>query len=490
LLGEKALVYVVATPPYSTVTFDNLSLIVAKSETKKLNFKVDTKSGLSATSYYHVAVLGAGISAYESGATASSVSASGNVNTDHSVYQTVKTSGTLHAQMDSSSPDSDYVIADNTNVVISKIKFTASYEQWTVNKMKIQLTDADGALDSTNEGSIVKVVLDMEGKGTKDAYLSGGYATVSDLGWVIPKDSYKILTLKADLKAIDPNGSETGRLIRLGVDNTYAGTAYSQSGFEALGESGTTIYCANQASGSMDCPHANDVNGNPMYLRKSKPTLSASSTSGTLVSQETALYTFTVAADTKGPVTIKQFAFDAAISGTAPTITSMSFWRGSTQITTDYISIKAATSTTASEPTGTITDGVNGTLDKTIKSIFVSWKTPNEEEIPAGESRTYTLKGLISGVASGDVVSIRLANEALPTTIISAKQYVNECTVTSLTGLSATADGAATYYPIIWSDKARGINHNAALTTSGSKDWTNGALLKTLPGAWFTYSKL
>jgi predicted amino acid-binding ACT domain protein/alpha-D-ribose 1-methylphosphonate 5-triphosphate synthase subunit PhnG len=130
-LAEKTLSNNAATHDYGSATFDNLSVSVPAGQSKKLVVKFDVSSE-SAAKYVAVGIEADSISAYDS--ESDTVTATGDVNladgtTAPGVYVIVSTTGSLSVAADAATPDSDIVIAGTTDVITSKIKFTATNEQ-------------------------------------------------------------------------------------------------------------------------------------------------------------------------------------------------------------------------------------------------------------------------------------------------------------------------------------------------------------------------
>jgi len=254
------------------------------------------------------------------------------------------------------------------------------------------------------------------------------------------------LTIKANLNTW-AGQAVSGNVVNLGIkeDNT---STY----FEAVGSaSGETIYEA--ISG------ANLLGGNSMYTRRTKPTIIANDYNGTLGNMQMDLITFTITADANEDVALQRISFDYSIfdaTSAGNSVTNIDFYRGSTKIVeaTDI---------------GTISDLSNTTSTTGVLSI--SWLTTKEEVVPAGETRTYTLKGTGSGFAEDDSFSMRLAEEV----------NTNAAELTNYNTL--TADSY-----LIWSDNYKGVDHSSAYATT-EYDWCAGVYVDTLPSSWSSWTK-
>ena len=211
---------------YGAVIFDNLNVFIEAGANKKLTIMFNV-SASAAASFVAIGVLPGDIVAYDSDGNDITVTASAgevNVYVDDSNQPNnsteIKASGELTMSIDASSPDADIVLAGTSDVVMSKIKLTATNESWTVNKLRI-LIGTTG-----NEGSISSVKIAFPG-GTATGFLASGFVNFTGLDWVIEADTEEILTITADLATIDPNIATTGRELKFGIDE--------EDGFEAVG---------------------------------------------------------------------------------------------------------------------------------------------------------------------------------------------------------------------------------------------------------------
>ena len=356
----------------------------------------------------------------------------------------------MRVDKDSSTPDSAIVIAGTTDNVASKFKFTATNEDWTVDKLRIKL----GTI--TNEGSVSKVSISYPG-GTASGYLASGYVTFTGMNWVIEKDTYEILTVSADLAAIDANVDATGREIALDVacdviDKCKAtGSSMKVLGDDEVFTGGVAGYIA----------------ANTMYLRKSKPTVEKVALgSSQLLDGTKELFRFKVTADAAGAITLKKFAFDVTVSdnATASALT-LNTWK-----LYDTADMGTALPATWSNGAATSTDSSGLNLTNGAGNIYVY--LTNEKEIAAGASKEFSLKAKVANSAQYDSVSTALVN-------------TNDTANREAKILVAAGDGlwiakvtGDTHTDFIWSDKAKGINHANAGT---SADWANGYLIKILP---------
>jgi len=458
LLSSKTTSATAAAHDYGAVTFDGLDIDITAGSTKKLVIKYDVSDSLAATRYVAVGALASTVTAYDNEGNAVTVSSS-DVNNyvlasepDH--YKILSTSGSLTMAQDSSTPDSAIVIAGTEDNVVSKVKFTATNENWTINKLRVIIdSDNDGVGDTTNESSISTINI-AYGNTTKSGSLSGGYANFTDLGWVIEQDTEEILTISTNLSAINAAVNTTGRQIRLGVDE--------DDGFEAVGESSVT---------DTDL-ELGDVNawGNVMYLRKSKPTVALATVGTTLTNGPTSMHSFTVAADAAGDIAVKKFSWDVLMSdygsGNVLTATTWKLYKGN--------SVKTAISASFSDGSSTSTAATTGAAISVTASGTLVAEMATEEIIAAGTSQTFTLKATISNAVVNDSISTTLINDNNDLTAYVAGYVTNN----DLELVQLHDGSTAASVDFLWSDKARGINHSSTYDQTTKKDWTDGYLIE------------
>jgi hypothetical protein len=451
-LSEKTLTNTSATHNYGLATFDNFEVNIAAGATKKLVVKFDVSSE-STAAFVAVGIPADGYSVYDSDD--NSVDATGDINlvtvgNEPDRYVIVSTSGNITIAQDASTPDSDIVLAGSENVVMSKVKFSAVQEDWTVQELTIGLTGNEGTVEEVG----IEYVSDSSTV-TTTGQVSNNEASFTGMSWVIPKDSEKVLTIKATLADIDPNIATTGSSLVFGV---ACGTA---NNCKIVGESGETK--------GTDASLGNH-NGNTMYLRKSRPTVAmAALPSSTLINGTNVINKFTVTADSAGEITLKKLSWDVNVSD-ADTAGTLSF---------DKWALYKDTSSTAitgvfSDGTTTSTQGTTGIAITNGNKTLV-FEPTSEISVSAGTTATFTLKAEASNVVKDEAsisTSLRNSNDT-----------------SSLTGglsdhatqLVQIDDGSTqSQVDFLWSDRARGISHKDSYQST-YLDWTNGYLIDVLP---------
>ncbi len=340
------------------------------------------------------------------------------------------TTGTITSSADGSQPDSAIIIA-GTTATMNAVKFTASNEAFTVNKVRI----SQAGSSSTN--SVGKVILEYKDKAgntvTKEGYLnSSNYVDFYSLGMYVPKDDTAVLTIKAEIPTI-ASGADSGDVPDL--DYVY------NHNFSATGESSNTVT-------TTDSGGAN-VSGNAMVVRKTVPTITLVDLPTTVLNDGTQIISkFTVAADSAADVYFKELNWTyATTSGVDITDSTIYLYKNSDQSN----ALNSA-------------DSLSGDANKTIEVVLTS-----EETVAAGTSVTYVLKGDITGSATNKSFSTKLASSASAATAGTSTDYAD---------LAVYETGG-----ILWSDGS------VTPHTSSSRDYADCTYVKNLPTDSQTMSK-
>ncbi len=399
----------------STSNLFSVSFSLAAGESKLIDVYADIKSTTSGSSI-------------DCDMTASGVGqvTSNSLSASSTTIQTITFgTGTLTASLDPSSPKSDIILGGATGVTMAKYKFTATIDEFTVNK----LTFITG---SSTADSISRVYLEYPTKtGTATAEGSlGSNATITfyNLGFYIPADSSAVITLKVDVSNVGPNGVDADSGDEPGFDFDVSDT------FEAVSGSGSTD--TNAASGS-PVAISNDVQGNDMVVRKTRPTITLESLPNTSLTSS-GTYTvskFTVSADAKGPVSVYKIGWNVSMSSGVDFTTAVLY---------DSDNNALAASSTATSSSAITIELNNSSTEQMV--------------IGAGQSATYSLKVAINGVGSSDSFATSLK-----------EPY----TTATKTGDAYTVSAYENAF--VWSDNASSTQSNTAY------DWANAQYVKTLP---------
>jgi hypothetical protein len=407
----------VKTTP-STANSFSVNLPIAKSSTKVIEVYADVKTNSNAGTWTAtVEVNGNGQTTGNSASTSSAVT-----------LQTITLgSGSLTLAVSANNPDSDNVVA-GTMVKIGQFTFKAVNSGFTVNELKVKVPN--GAASSTN-GVTIKYK-DVAGvtQTVSQALVTGteanATATFTGLSMYVPKNN----TVGSDVEvwttinSLQSNNGQSGAAITASID-------YNE-GFKATPDGGSVITTV----GSADVASSDNTGEGTMYGRVSVPKFAKQSLSTSLLSNgEQDLYKFTVSADAKGPVEIRKLTFTVATTG----VTITGFYLRDVSKSTDV------NASTAAEV---------GASNKVVIYPGGILASNSVEQIAAGGSITYVLRGTVAGVASSETDSV---------------------TITFTEDSSAVANqssAALTSSNLVWSDVS------ATSHTTVTADWTNGYLLK------------
>lgn len=424
-----------------TFTFDT-NLVITKGTVKNVDLKCDIPSSLTANDTVEwklaasATLEGVGIGS------GNTITLTHLNSTDNQNKMTLKSNGSLTFAKDSSSPSYALASAGASNVTLGVVKFTATDEAITLDRIALQLT-APAASTSVND--LTKVTLwDGATKVGEAIFTNTRFATSTLTGtFLIPKDTDKLLTIKGDLAAVGTSQVGTqGALILVDVD------ANDPTGTRGIGQSsGTTINHGASADTAMD--------GVRMF--RSYPTVAKSALASNKLSNGTqTLLRFNVKADTAGDVGIYKFTFQVATTGA--TVTNLNVF--------GFIDSSFSSPVSGYTSGGQLSNAdISGfasasDIDFVIKN---SGGTATPLQIPAGATRYFEVRGTIgSADASGDQAQTQLQGDVA---------YPSLSTLMA----NAAAVDTDTNDDFIWSP-------NATTTSSvNHADWTNGYGVPGLP---------
>lgn len=359
LLGSKSLS--VGSSDVS-VTFDSLSWTIPAGQDKTLSVKADISTTLADNDNVAIAIADASdiTAEYGNGSNLTPTVSNGNTNPD--VYQTLVTSGSLTMSQDADTPTSALVVAGTEGVVFTKVKFSATNEDFVIDKLTI-INDRYSSVGDDEFTAIVLEYTNSDGETeTVSKGLSAGQANFTNLDIYVPKDDDTTVTVKANLNTVT-NGADNGDYTSLKVASTSTFRATGQASGEVIETTGTS-----------------DVDGYDMYVYKSVPTFAfaADTPSGTLTpSANTLLAKIAVTADAADDITFVK------TDGTATSSLTVKL----------ALSVHDGTSTTA---TVTLKDGDGNTLDtvsgvainSATTSVSVTFDFSNRQfTVPAGTTK-------------------------------------------------------------------------------------------------------
>jgi len=353
--------------------------------------------------------------------------------------------GAISIGKDSNSPDSNIVIAGDSDLSITKVKFTTTNEDFLVNKLTISIAD------NIYARSVEGVKLSYNNITTSSPSLNAnGSIIFTGLNWIINKNTSEILTIYADFNNIG-GGAQPGDEINIGLNCSTAGNCEILSG-EVWGD---------------DDNELPDVDGNTMYLRKSKPTISDNGAPNIASSGTHTISEIAVTASSEGAITLKKlswqiFALDE--DGEGLSISDWKIYDTPTTFVESVWSDGVDISTTGDIPIIDTSTNIGG-------NIILSVEFNNEVEIPAGESKTFRLKCLISGFYNEhDQIVAMLFNNDYGN--IRGGLINHETDLVKID--EGNVESSANF---IWSDKSCGINHTDSMQNV-YKDWFSSYLVR------------
>ncbi len=375
---------------------------------------------------------------------------------------TIASSGGLNIELAPSDTDSEagLVVGGSSNQVLAKYKFTAVNEELQVTKVGFTVATANTVASvSLYDGATLV--------GGPKAITGGGVVNFTGLNFVIPKDSSKVLTVKANMNSVGTSGATTGTAATV----TLAATTGT---FEARGTgagSSTLLTDADDVDG-VGTPSLVAGGGNPMnaiaayakIVRKSKPTVAlVSLPTSVLNSGEVVAMRFSVTADAAGDVSLLGLVTQHE-NGTSAALTAVAGSSGIREVGTasDIAGANVLVAACASGATGCV----------------LVHEFTNEEFISAGSTKTFDVRVNIGvGAATGDSLSSKLLGDTtLATGVLGGGTPATKITV----------GGTASNF--VWSDVSI-IPHSDAIGGPSSADWANGTYVKVVPSDQQTLSK-
>src|SRR3989344_4126193 len=390
----------------ATLSFnlDSPGLIVPKGTTKILSLKGDltTDHALNDTARFNFVGLDNGDWGTSGVGTAADVTETYSSST--AALITIKTGGGFTVASAPSQPTEKWVSAGATGVTLNVLRFTSTTEEFALTDLRLQI-DVTG---SSSASDISKVYLydgDVLVQSKTPSFVNG----VEDFtfpqsgagSFIIPKDRSNEMTIKVDLATIGTSlPGKAGQLV--GVD--FDGATSSKN--KALGkESGGSVHTSTEDD---------NANGKGVVYFRSVPTLERVALPATaLTSGNHVLYKFKITADPAYDVAVRKFMFSVATTGVSVFNTNLpnfTLWN-----TTDNRRVAAATGSVAAMLTYI---GNYNTSNQVIVRIYAdNTDLPSGQctstslcwdIVPAGQSRTYELRGDVITDGTGVSASTKL----------------------------------------------------------------------------------
>ena len=471
----------------ATLSFnlDSPGLIVPKGTTKILSLKGDltTDHALNDTARFNFVGLDNGDWGTSGVGTAADVTETYSSST--AALITIKTGGGFTVASAPSQPTEKWVAAGATGVTLNVLRFTSTTEEFALTDLRLQI-DVTG---SSSASDISKVYLydgDVLVQSKTPSFVNG----VEDFtfpqsgagSFIIPKDSSNEMTIKVDLATIGTSlPGKAGQLV--GVD--FDGATSSKN--KALGK---------ESGGSVHTSTADDnANGKGVVYFRSVPTLERVALPATaLTSGNHVLYKFKITADPAYDVAVRKFMFSVATTGVSVFNTNLpnfTLWN-----TTDNRRVAAATGSVAAMLTYI---GNYNTSNQVIVRIYAdNTDLPSGQctstslcwdIVPAGQSRTYELRGDVITDGTGDSVSTKLLGDDARSprldligtdakTMMKFGQIDNDTRSAAL-GIPYQGQHAnvASSSSFVWSDFSSDATTTHSINTA---DWMNGFKLPGL----------
>lgn len=432
-----------------------------------------------------------------------SATVTGTANTTPSMAISVTNAGTLAVTAASDTPSSDFVLTGSSANSVSKFRFDATGEAFTVNRLTVQESQAalDGAAVGAyaNNISLVTVSYPDSTGATQTATgaLTSNGVTLNDLTFYVGKDDNAEVTIKIDVPSTDrSSGSATSneRMTLVLDDGTGEARAVGVS-------SGVTLSATNDITGIS----AGDTAGLAMakfVVRETKPTiaLSSSSPSGAKVVGNQEVLRFNVTAAGAGEngagedVVLHNIIFTMSATDNAGTD-----WNQCGDDTTAadfhiYNMNKLGTATALdTATTDWVMLGSNGTTCSTADVAFVKLVLPTAEVIPAGSTYAYALyfnstgassvndDSIQFGLASDPIVSV---GQALGTTRNTVAGLVTATSMVGAAALDTTASSAIAVGDVVYETGSSERILVVAYTPGASSFTGLRGYMGTTPAAW------
>ncbi|MBN2306523.1 S-layer homology domain-containing protein [Candidatus Peregrinibacteria bacterium] len=516
LVDTGAAGFVAETGDYYRAQFDDLDIMIDAGATKTLTAKVNLLNTATAQMYLALDVNPSADIIAEDDDANTIVASGGQLNyaSAPNPLITILTSGGLQAYAEGN-PDADILVAGASEQLVAKYRFRANDEDFQVKKLTIAndnaATNAVFGNDLDTGPAVASITLkypDVNGvTQTKTNPLSGGTAKFAGMDFYVPAGEDAFLEVYANVNTAAAVGEAlSGQSFRLGIQNINNDITT----FEAIGQSSSTNLNFGDTGGALGetTKISNYTDISTFVVRKTVPTFANVSASESLANGIKTLMSFSVTADSAGPVSFGRIVLnvDQADSDDASLNTAnYQLYRGSSLLSTVNIYDSVGDLSAAS---------LGGAAADQNEDVIVSFNS--EESVNAGSSQTYSLKALVSGADSDDSVTTTIVtgDEATPVagilgTAVCGNANDKPCSTgnantgqiyetaanEALFTASATefSDTNTANRNIIWSDKSAKNHAYPAITAGtvtapvsasdwnasneGPYDWTNGYLL-------------
>ncbi len=454
---------VAATQDLLTFNMDS-ELIVPKGTVKEVDVKCNISNSPSAGDTFQIGLTSTNNDTTVVGKnTGSTVTETTTNNTGPTM--TIKTGGTLTITLDASSPTTErYGISNKTDVLLTVLKIKSTDEAIRLDRIALTLSSS-----TASTSDIKKLTLWDGATKVGEAVFQGTNTRATSTlttDFTVPKDSEKLLSIKADLGQLGVNEPATrGHLVAVNYD----------------GEAVTTTKGVGTSSGGEINPTAGaDTAGAGVRLVRSYPTLERLSVpSNTLVNGEMTLYRVKVTADAAGDVGLAKMAFRVSSTTVATTTIFKLFVYSDSGFSTNAYAQNPVHSRNVDEVGEDVWNGLVSSntigVDEVVfyfDPVGISAVTTDDTasttdealNIPAGGSRYFELRGTVTSATAGDSVAVALLGDST---------FANNTNLVDRENANTVAYSAQNDF--VWSPNT---TTTAATTTD---DWLNGYQVPGLP---------
>lgn len=460
-----------------TITLDSPGFIIPKGTTKVISLKANLTTGFDVgdVSQFDFVGLADGDWTVTGMSTNSELTEDLDIVTTGSTI-TMQTGGGWSVAVAPSSPQEKWVAAGSTGVVLNILRFNATSEDFALTDLRLEI-DTTGSSTAGDFAAIhlydgTKLLLTK----TSPAFTNGvedfNLPASGDTTFIIPRDSYREMTIKADLAGIGTSLSGTaGELV--GVD--YDGTTNATKN-KAIGKS---------SGSSVHSSTASDQTSNGVVMFRSLPTLERLPIPVTaLTSGNHVLYKFQVKADPAYDIALRQFTFQVSttgvtgLGGSVPSFTLRNVTDGNKRMSAATGAAAEFFSDLARYSNGT------GTLVFNIVADTTDYSTAYIP-IPKGQTHVFELRGDVTTDGANDSVTTKLLGDNARPVLVSltgstAKKMVKISQIDSFSGGLIAGDSyskrpaqanSPTSTAFIWSDYSSDATATHGVNTA---DWMNG----------------
>ena len=462
----------------TSFTFDGTGLTLTKGTSKQISLKCDLKSAAAGSYSWGYD----STSAPSPTGLVSGQSLTPTENDSIGQLMTAATAGTLAVSLDSSAPY--LVAAPGQTVELAKLKFSATNENIELKQLSLAML---GAASNSPVTLVNQLVTLWDGTaqigtatfpGSEGAKVTNRATSSALTGFIVPKDSSKILTIKGTIAGITSSGPMTRSAEFPKVDYDGGGGL-------------TATYGTGVSSGSTVSPTSAASASTGVRIMKAYPSISKidlTSSERVLVSGVSVpLYKFKVTAN-NGDLSLGKFSFTVSSSTVSATTSRFSLFAftdsgfssadgnfsgsnnpgGLLNAGNCYAPVGGSNNSSAA-PTGSA--GLQA-LVEIYPSVTGCHQSTTTLKIPSGESRWLRLEASIASLApsgTAENLSVQLEGDAaFPTATQASDGTANY----SLMGTVATVE-TDTNNDFIWSPRSTSTNESD-LNYVGNYDWTNG----------------